>query len=180
MHALDSLKKLAGRALKPIRAGESKNAAPELGASRTVRVRAGLFADGHPIPLEHAGEHGRAPSISWSSVPPQAIELVLLVEDPDAPMTSPFVHWIVAGIPPQVTALSQMNELVEGRNGARSIGWTGPKPPPGHGVHHYHFQIFALDAPTGATRGISREELVPRMRGHVLGYGEIVGTFERT
>jgi len=23
-------------------------------------------------------------------------------------------------------------------------GWFGPRPPAGHGVHHYYFQVFAL------------------------------------
>ena len=35
----------------------------------------------------------------------------------------------------------------QGKNDNGSYGWFGPRPPRGHGVHHYHFQLFALDAP---------------------------------
>ena len=36
---------------------------------------------------------------------------------------------------------------MQGRNDNGSWGYFGPRPPAGHGVHHYHFQVFAQDAP---------------------------------
>ncbi len=52
-------------------------------------------------------------------------------------------------------------------------------PQRGHGVHHYHFQVFALDAATNLEPGIERSALVDLLKGHVVAWGEIVGTYER-
>jgi len=55
----------------------------------------------------------------------------------------------------------------------------GPMPPLGHGVHHYHFQLFALDLPLRFTETPTREQIVKSMEKHVIGMGELVGTYER-
>ena len=37
---------------------------------------------------------------------------------------------------------------LQGKNSwpnGRTIGYRGPAPPKGHGVHHYHFKLYALD-----------------------------------
>jgi phosphatidylethanolamine-binding protein (PEBP) family uncharacterized protein len=52
-------------------------------------------------------------------------------------------------------------------------------PPPGHGVHHYHFKIYALASPLELEPGATKNELLQAMGGHVLGEGELVGTYER-
>jgi phosphatidylethanolamine-binding protein (PEBP) family uncharacterized protein len=67
----------------------------------------------------------------------------------------------------------------EGRNSTLRDGWTGPNPPPGHGVHHYHFELFALDSPLDVDEDAGRDALVRAMRGHVLASGDLVGTYER-
>ncbi len=61
-----------------------------------------------------------------------------------------------------------------------SVGYTGPKPPVGDTAHHYHFQVFALDVETlGLDPGANRDAVLKAMEGHVLGKGQIIGTFER-
>ena len=52
-------------------------------------------------------------------------------------------------------------------------------PPPGHGRHHYHFRLYALDAVLNTERELSRESLLELMEGHVLAEAEIVGIYER-
>jgi phosphatidylethanolamine-binding protein (PEBP) family uncharacterized protein len=52
-------------------------------------------------------------------------------------------------------------------------------PPPGHGVHHYHFRLYALDARLQAGPGLTKEQLLAAMRGQILAEGELVGTYER-
>ena len=66
-----------------------------------------------------------------------------------------------------------------GKNSKLSTGFTPAAPPPGHGPHHYHFQVFALDVALIDPPGIGRGSLVDRMKGHVLAWGEIVGVYER-
>jgi Raf kinase inhibitor-like YbhB/YbcL family protein len=105
-----------------------------------------------------------------------------MCEDPDAPFPEPFVHWIVYGIPPTVHALdgARATQWKEGRNSKLQTGFTGAAPPSGHGVHHYHFQVLALDKPLDQEEpGLGRGALLSAMRGHVLAFGDLVGTYER-
>ncbi len=50
-------------------------------------------------------------------------------------------------------------------------------PPPGHGVHHYHFKLYALDARLDLPPGSTKKQLLDAMKGHVLGEAELVGTY---
>ena len=53
-------------------------------------------------------------------------------------------------------------------------------PPPGHGVHHYHFKLYALNQPLGITKpGATKAEVLKAMQGHILGEAELIGTYER-
>ncbi|HWE27014.1 MAG TPA: YbhB/YbcL family Raf kinase inhibitor-like protein, partial [Polyangia bacterium] len=115
-------------------------------------------------------------------------ELVVLCEDPDAPKPQPFVHWIVTGVPPDTTELLEglppsptplSSGAAQGRNDMGKHGYYGPEPPPGHGVHHYHFQVFAVDRALDVRTPADRDALVQALRGHVVGWGELVGTYER-
>jgi Raf kinase inhibitor-like YbhB/YbcL family protein len=105
----------------------------------------------------------------------------VVVEDPDAPLPEPFVHWIVYGLPANVSSLdaSTMAHACEGKNSTMMTGFTPAAPPPGHGLHRYHFQVFALDAHLVLEAGPGRSKLFDAMRGHVLAWGEVVGTYER-
>jgi phosphatidylethanolamine-binding protein (PEBP) family uncharacterized protein len=46
-------------------------------------------------------------------------------------------------------------------------------------VHHYHFRLYALSAPSRLPEGFSKDDLVRSMKGHVLAAGELVGTYSR-
>jgi len=128
-----------------------------------------------------------SPPIRWSAAPGAAAYAVI-VEDPDAPSPRPFVHWLVWNIPagatalaeglPQAPKLTSPAGAIQGRNeGDGASGYWGPHPPPGP-AHHYHLQVFALDAPLALGAGAERDALVAAMRGHVVADGEAVGTFK--
>ena len=70
-------------------------------------------------------------------------------------------------------------ESTEGVNDFGEVGYDGCMPPRGHGVHHYHFKVYALDTELDAVAGLSKDELLAAMEGHVLDEGELVGTYER-
>ena len=57
-------------------------------------------------------------------------------------------------------ALQGKNSWPKGDN----IGYRGPMPPPGHGTHHYHFKLYALDAPLTAEPGLDKKALLGRSR----------------
>lgn len=181
-----------GAALSPIHAGEEKIASknPATAAPQSLHVSSEAFSPGAAIPLRYTpGGENVSPPLRWSGVPANARELVMIVEDPDAPFPSPFVHWILAGLAPTTTelptgvpttmVLPSLANAVQSQNDMKKPGYYGPEPPLGHGVHHYHFQLFALDTESKAGPDVTVAELVQRMRGHVLAEGELIGTYER-
>ena len=60
-----------------------------------------------------------------------------------------------------------------------NTGYRGPMPPPGHGTHHYHFMLFALDKPLDLKPGLKKDDLLAAMKGHILAQGELIGTYKR-
>ncbi len=185
-----SLQRL-GSALKPLRAGDEKLLCHRLQRGRlpTLDVTSVGFANGGPIP-RHFTQDGDdvSPPIQWSGVPSAAREIVLCCEDPDAPATRPYLHWLARAIDPKTVELQENVEkvkspatasMIQARNGAKRLGYAGPAPPLGHGVHHYHFQVFALDLRLALDDNADRDTITDAMRGHVLAYGELVGIYER-
>jgi Raf kinase inhibitor-like YbhB/YbcL family protein len=104
------------------------------------------------------------PGLAWSAVI-EAESYAVIVEDPDAPMAEPFVHWMVWNIPGQAIEIPaglsrsahppELPGAVQGRNSGGGHGWHGTKPPVGHGVHHYHFQVFAVNRTPPGTAALS-------------------------
>jgi para-nitrobenzyl esterase len=83
-------------------------------------------------------------------------------------------------IPAKVTSLpAAMTEPPAGSTYGPNIrgpnhAYMGPHTPPGS-KHHYHFQVFALDATLAPEAGADYEALTAAMKGHVLAAGELVG-----
>jgi len=177
---------VAGKLLGGVRSGPERLAIRKLDPGRSIAVTAVGFTDGGAMPDQHAGTHPRPPSLMWTDMPAGTAELVILCEDPDAPLPKPFAHWVVYGIPAGATTYpfdSVSGSLAPtpgkaGKNSKRTLGFAGAAPPPGHGVHHYNFQVFALDRQLSLEPGADRDTVVAAMKGHVLASGEVVGTYE--
>ena len=174
----------AGHAIQGIRAGAGKLASHKLaeGIAPSLEVRSVAFEPGVPLPISCTVDGvGAPPPLSFAGVPPSAKSLVVLCEDPDAPLLEPFVHWLVYGIPGTATAVDAQtqHEYRLGENSKSESAYTPAAPPPGHGLHHYHFQVFALDLLLELAEGADRDQLLEAIKGHVLAWGEIVGTYER-
>lgn len=153
-------------------------AAPALAAAaQSLQVTSPAFASGEAIPLRYSayGDNNRPP-ISWTPVR-GAKAYAIALWDPDVPMTHPFVHWIAWNIPGSAHALPEgsLSDMVQGRNGLGRQSYFGPRPP--SGTHHYHFQVFALDAPLSLAADANFSALRAAMQGHVLAQGELVGTY---
>ena len=159
----------------------------------TMTISSTAFKDGQPIPKKHTEDGGDlSPLLKWEGVPEGTKELVLIVDDPDAPTPQPWVHWVLYEIPcdarelpeglPSGGRLAKPITALQGRNSwssGRTIGYRGPAPPPKHGVHHYHFKLFALDAPLALNPSLDKAAVLEAMQGHILAEGELVGTYER-
>lgn len=164
----------------PVPAEEDEgDAAPPSGAG-DVSVSTPAFGFEEPIPdrFSRAGENV-SPAVTWEVDVDGAAELVLLVDDPDAPTDEPFVHWMVAGLDPASAGIDEGEApegAVEGRNDAGDVGWGGPAPPQGE-THRYFFRILVLDAPSGLEEGFSRPDLEAVLDEHFLVSAETVGVF---
>ena len=62
---------------------------------------------------------------------------------------------------------------------APGAGYAPPCPPPGHGLHHYHFKLYALDTMLDLAEDTMAPGLEAGMKGHVLAETELVGTYKR-
>jgi Raf kinase inhibitor-like YbhB/YbcL family protein len=99
------------------------------------------------------------------------------------------VHWLIYGIPgdsiglkenvSKTETVSSLGGVKQGLNSYGSIGYGGPQPPRGHGVHHYHFQLYALDAELNLAPRVTRQQLEAAMKGHIIAEADLVGTFVR-
>jgi len=108
------------------------------------------------------------PSLHWRGAPPATRSFALLVHDTDAPRPGGFYHWVAYGLHLERSGL----------NDTGNTGYFGPCPPPGT-LHHYHFTLYALDAPVTAREPLTAAQLLARMRGHVLAKAELIATFEK-
>ena len=152
-----------------------------------VVTSSGVDADGWLDPVFSQAGDATSPPLEWSGVL-EAQSYVLVVEDPDAPREEPVIHWVVWDIPGAATSLpanlgdavhpQAMADAIQGLNSKGSHGWIGMAPPQGHGVHHYHFQLFALNKPLGFRPDTTLEHLVEALKGTTIAKGELVGLFE--
>ncbi len=155
----------------------------------TIEVISSAFAQGTEIPALYTCEgEDSSPPLRWKGVPENADVLVLIVDDPDAPdpeapkMT--WVHWLVYNLPAQLTALNPGTVSIdlpagakEGINSWNRKAFGGPCPPIGR--HRYFFKMYALDAALTGLDSPDKEALLAAMKGHITGYGELMGTYQK-
>ena len=188
---LERLPEAIGHALEHQRAGIEKilfhgaRRPEEIGR---IEVTSAAFAPGAALPQRYTADGaGYSPPLSWRSVPPEAAALALIVEDADSPTPEPLVHAIVVDIDPREVGLAEgifsgpPESVPEklGRNSYLTRGWLPPDPPPGHGVHRYAFQVFALAAGEPLSKSPGRGELATAIRQRSLGRGCLIGTYQR-
>lgn len=165
------------------RAGEERLAHKRVHAhaSEDLILMSGAFEDGEDIPREYSMEGGsRTPELSWSGVPDGTQSLALVVEDPDAPTPNPFLHWMLYDIAPAASAITgEVAVGHAGRNSMMQTTWAGCAPPRGDSPHRYVFQLFALDRRLGLPDFSGRTALLNAMKGRILGYTTLTGTYQR-
>ncbi len=116
------------------------------------------------------------PVLEIDDIPEQTKSMVLIVDDPDAPMGT-WVHWVVYDMP----VLNRIEEgQVPGKQGMNDFGkkdYGGPCPP--SGTHRYFFKIYALDRKLGLEEGVTKEEVEKMMQINILAHTELIGLYER-
>jgi phosphatidylethanolamine-binding protein (PEBP) family uncharacterized protein len=155
---------------------------PALAAPRVITLTSAAFPDGGTIPDRNCSLDlgpNLSPALTWTGVPAGTEQLLFVLEDIDVPMSRPGLHTI-ALLDPALTTLAE-GEMKAGHPGIEFIpalrgrlGYFGPRPLPGHGLHHYGFHLYALDRTLpGPPTGL--DDVLAAAAGHVLGDGFLEG-----
>ncbi len=154
---------------------------------RLELTSAGVGDDGRIADVHTAYHDNLSPPLEWTRML-DAESFVLVIEDPDAPKERPAIHWMIWNIPGVLTGLPQgvapepklkdPAGAIQGHNDAGRVGYSGPKPEVGHGVHRYHFQLFALDKLLPMQPSTSLPELLNALKGNTIAKAELIGTYE--
>ena len=154
----------------------------------TIQLKSPAFKEGEPIPPRYSCEDvDISPPLNWDESPvkiPNDGSLAIILDDPDAP-GGPWVHWVIFNLPPQTDSLPEMimqreeleNGALQGTNSWGTIGYRGPCP--SRGTHRYFFKIYALDTKLDLPAGITKQELLKVMEGHLVDEGQLKGTYTR-
>jgi Raf kinase inhibitor-like YbhB/YbcL family protein len=186
-----SIASVIGQAIRPLRAGEEKLLYHQLGldsTKETIQLTSAAFGSDTSMPVRYTTEAADiSPPLAWSGCPAETRELVLVMEDFDVPFPSPLTHFIVWHLGQSLEEAALPNREGVGNDASIKLGqnsmgherYDGPAPPAGHGVHHYVFQIFALDHALSFEEVPKPKDIANELKDHVLAFGILVGTFER-
>jgi Raf kinase inhibitor-like YbhB/YbcL family protein len=151
-----------------------------------LTITSPAFKPGEVIPTRYTRDgENMSPPLQWHGAPPETRSFVLLVEDPDAP-SGMFRHWAMYNIPAGETGLPEgasghgRSGAGEGVNGFGNARYDGPQPPTGHGPHHYHFRLVALDVPNLDIPALAKaEDVWTTAQPRIVAETELVGVYER-
>lgn len=122
---------------------------------------------------------GKNPPLEFRDVPGDAKSLVLIVDDPDAPMKT-WIHWTIWNIDPKTMEISENSspkDAVEGITSSGRRGYNGPCPP--SGTHRYFFKLFALDKMLELNPNSLAGDIENTIKGHVMQKAELIGLYKK-
>jgi len=139
-----------------------------------------VFSDKEKIPAKYTCDGDDiSPELLITDVPAEAKSLVLIVDDPDAPMGN-FTHWLLYNIPVNTTKISSQSipkGAVQGINDFARLNYGGPCPP--SGIHRYFFKLYAIDKVLDLNSGATKSELEKAIKSHVIKKFELIGLYSR-
>jgi|TARA_B100002003_G_C14057583_1_gene509216 Raf kinase inhibitor-like YbhB/YbcL family protein len=145
-----------------------------------MKLTSSAFVHENSIPSEYTCDGSdTSPDLQISDVPENAKSLVLINDDPDAPVGT-WDHWIVFNIPADTKEIVKGQEPrgLGGKNSWGKTGYGGPCPP--SGTHRYFFKLYALDSELSLQEGADKAEIEKAMEGHILAQTELMGTYQRS
>lgn len=146
-----------------------------------MEIKSSAFQNNGNIPSKYTCD-GRNinPPLQFSDIPVDAESLVLISDDPDAPMGT-WVHWTIWNIDPKITEITEDSVpagTIEGTTSFGETGYGGPCPP--SDVHRYFFKLYAMNTKLDLSNSAKKEELEKAMEGHILASAEIIGLYARS
>lgn len=142
-----------------------------------MKISSPVFEDNGSIPEKYTCEGEDVnPPLEIFDIPEDTKSLVLIMDDPDAPIGT-FIHWVVWNIEPQ----NEIKEnTVPGEQGMNNFGKTdygGPCPPSEE--HRYYFKVYALDTKLDLPDSTTKQDLLDAMKPHILDKAKLMGRFSR-
>jgi Raf kinase inhibitor-like YbhB/YbcL family protein len=175
-------------------AGGGQRGAAAQPAPPPMRLTSTSFPDGAQIPPKYTQAGTQvSPALTWTNAPANTQSFLLHMHDMEGSRnrtTEDQLHWLVWNIPASTTSLPegvpQGADLKDGSHQTSASGsvYRGPGAPAAGPLHHYVFEIFALDtkldvAAGGADPFDTRAKVLSAIQGHVLGKAVYMGLFHR-
>jgi len=151
----------------------------------TMILTSPAFHDSDNIPKTYSCDgQDISPQLDWTAPPEGTQSFALIMDDPDAPVGI-WVHWVLYNIPPNSQSLPEnipaepvlKDGSLHGVNSWRRTDYGGPCPP--SGKHRYFFKLYALDTILKVDAGLTDQQLLMEMDGHVLAKTQLMGTYSR-
>jgi len=144
---------------------------------KELTITSPAFENNKSIPSKYTCDGDDVnPTLNIEGIPKETKSMVLIVDDPDAPMGT-WDHWIVWNIPPTNKIEENSVPGTEGLNDFRKHSYGGPCPP--SGTHRYFFKIYALDTKLDLNPNSRKKDVENAMKDHILAKGELVGLYSR-
>lgn len=151
----------------------------------SLSITSTAFKQGERIPSKYTCDGSDvSPGLEWSDVPEGTRSFTIIADDPDAPVGT-WIHWVFYNITGETRTLSEAvppdANLPDGsRQGKNSWGRPGYGGPcPSGGTHRYFFKLYALDTVLELPSGVSKDDLLKAMKGHILAEAELMGLYSR-
>ena len=152
------------------------------------------FASGGEFPVKYAAARGAAaisPKLEWTGVPEGTVSFALIFHDPDAALNKTledYLHWLVFNIPGNVRELQEgmpptpklPDGTIQAKTRGTTVGYLGPGAPASGPVHHYTFELYALDTMLDLGQDATRDDALKAINGHILGKALLIGRFRQS
>lgn len=115
------------------------------------------------------------PPLRIKEIPEDTQSLVLIVDDPDAPVGT-WTHWVLYDIEPKNEIKENDMPGKQGLNDFDKKNYGGPCPPSGE--HRYFFRLYAIDKKI-EENDLTRDELESKMKDHIIDKAELIGLYKR-
>ena len=162
------------------------------GSAHAMQLGSPAFANGGRLALaqvnNRCGGSNRSPALEWSGAPPGARSYALTLFDPDAGGGRGFWHWLVFNIAAGVTGSPEgagggtglPQGAMQAENDFGEVAYGGACPPPGSGVHHYEFTLYALGVPNAPfDTHANGADMSAWLKTHALAATTLVGVYSR-
>jgi Raf kinase inhibitor-like YbhB/YbcL family protein len=142
-----------------------------------IQITSPVFKNNTPIPKKYTCDGDDInPPLKLEGLPDETKSIVLIVDDPDAPMGT-WDHWIVWNIPPMEEIPENVVPGVEGMNDFQRQSYGGPCPP--SGTHRYFFKVYALKEKLNLDTNSRKSNVEEAMEGKIVAKGELIGLYSR-